>query len=77
MYYKIKLKNGLDIVHENNMSFSEFLDMLTNPCTGREWTGLRCCIFDVIVGFRISDIDYIREVQEEEIINLKKVNGKI
>lgn len=79
MYFKVKLKNGLDIYHENMMSFSECLEIFTsvNPNNGSEWLGLRCCIFDVIVGYRISDLDYIREVKEEEIINLKKANGKV
>lgn len=79
MYFKVKLKNGLDIYHESNISFSDCLELATSPhpCTGSEWIGLRCYLFDVIVGYRISDIDYVREIQEEEMINLKKANGKV
>lgn len=77
MYFKVKLKNGLDIYHESYTS--DFHDVLENITSKGEfeWTALRDMLHDVIVGYRISDIDYVRELKEEEMINLKKANGKV
>jgi hypothetical protein len=78
MYFKVRLNNGLDIYHESQDGFDDILQSVTsiNPHNGTEWNYLRDIVFNILVGYRVSDIDYVREVEEHEVINLKDINSK-
>ena len=78
MWYRIVLKGGVQVIHESNDAFPEFLENATtpHPCTGNDWKYYRDTIVESIIAFRIDEIQYIMEAREDEIIALKDGRSK-
>lgn len=78
MWYRIVLKDGVQVIHESNYAFTEFLENATTPhsCTGNDWKYYRDTIVKSIIAFRMDEIKYIMEVHEDEIIALKDGRSK-
>jgi hypothetical protein len=78
MWYRIVLKDGVHVIYESNDVFPEFLENATTPnsCTGNEWKYYRDTIVKSIIAFRIDEIKYIMEADEDDIIALKDGRSK-